>query len=356
MGFTEAARQFLESRAILADNGRNLRIVAPRTYEDYEQEIHMATQFFGELRLDQIEPHHFRSYQQMRASGEGFVRRMGGKRKGFELKATTCGAAKINDELELVKRVMVEAGAWTAQHVARYRKLQEPASDIPRALSRIEQEHFLGTAARNPEWNRIYWYSLVARATTFSSDEMRTIRQGDINFAFQILRVNNNHGKNNYRRREIPIADPDCMWALERLVEYSRSQVGDHPSYYLFPKSTVRGRYNGLEPTGRHGCLRPLFEEVRDYAGLGWFRLNGWRHTAITNLAEEGVPIAVIMSLAGHISPKMTAHYTHISEQAQRLHLGRAYANRQLPRPELPEKKPPVSIIAQRLQQQRGYA
>jgi hypothetical protein len=35
-------------------------------------------------------------------------------------------------------------------------------------------------------------------------------------------------------------------------------------------------------------------------------------------MAEGGVPIAVIMAKAGHISPKMTQHYTQISAQMQR--------------------------------------
>ena len=82
MGFFEAADSFLESRRTI-DEGGYIRYVAKRTFEDYECMIHMAGQFFGKLRLNQIEPYHFRSYQRMRATGEGFVRRIGGKRKGF---------------------------------------------------------------------------------------------------------------------------------------------------------------------------------------------------------------------------------------------------------------------------------
>ena len=78
---------------------------------------------------------------------------------------------------------------------------------------------------------------------------------------------------------------------------------------------------------------------VRDAAGLTWFNLNGWRHTAITRMAEAGIPIATIMARAGHCSPKMTAHYTHISMQAGPLAMqGMTHSRGPTPRP--PERPP----------------
>lgn len=299
--------------------GNRVQYRAQRTLEDWKQQATMACQFFGELRLDEIKPHHFSSYQMLRASGEGFTRRVGGTRKGWKEVPTACGPAKINDELAFVRRVMEEAMAWTPVHKLRYHELQEPDNYIPKALSPAEQQHWLTTARADTDTHVIWWYGLVALDTTFSSDEMRTIRQGEVNFAQQILAVNRKFGKNAYRRREIPIEDPDCMWALEQLVRRSIDLVGRSPAHYLFPKRVVRGQYNPLEPTGRHGCLRPLHDLVRERSGLEWFSMNCWRHTAITRMAEQGVPIASIMARAGHISPKMTGHYTHISEQAQRL-------------------------------------
>jgi integrase len=58
--------------------------------------------------------------------------------------------------------------------------------------------------------------------------------------------------------------------------------------------------------------------EVRTASGLTWFRQYDCRHTAITRLAEAGVPVDVIMSRAGHVSEKMRRHYTHISQSSQR--------------------------------------
>jgi len=74
---------------------------------------------------------------------------------------------------------------------------------------------------------------------------------------------------------------------------------------------------------------------------------NGWRHTAFTRWAEAGIPIATMMARGGHCSPKMTAHYTHISMQAERL------AMESMDRG---HKKGPISIEAIRTRKAlRGY-
>lgn len=64
--------------------------------------------------------------------------------------------------------------------------------------------------------------------------------------------------------------------------------------------------------------LKKLWNELRSVTGLTWFRPYDTRHTAITRMAERGMPIALIMARAGHVSARMSEHYTHISLSAQR--------------------------------------
>jgi len=330
MSFAEASASFLSSRATIQAHGR-IRYVAPRTYTAYGEDIRMLRVFFGELRLDAIHAGHIRSYQQARAMGDGFTRRMGGRQNAREV-PTIAGAPKINNELGLLKRIMMLAQAWTPQLEANYLRLQEPESDMPKALSPAEQDHFLEKAAGNPDWNVIWWYSLVVLCTTFSSDEMRTLRQGDINLTHQMISVNPKHGKNTYRRREVTINDGACMFALERLIERSVRLGGRGPERFLFPLCLARGHYDGEQHTSRSG-LRKDFEAVRDAAGVPWFCLNGLRHTAITRMAEAGVYWPTIQKRAGHVTAKMTWHYVHISEQVERAAMKGFH-----------EKKPVVSI------------
>jgi hypothetical protein len=48
------------------------------------------------------------------------------------------------------------------------------------------------------------------------------------------------------------------------------------------------------------------------------FRFHDLRHHAITELAESTASDQTIMSIAGHISPKMLRHYSHIRLKAKR--------------------------------------
>ena len=53
-------------------------------------------------------------------------------------------------------------------------------------------------------------------------------------------------------------------------------------------------------------------------AGLPWVRFHDLRHTAITRAREQGVDIAIVKSLAGHMNARMTEYYTHIGTTARR--------------------------------------
>jgi len=83
------------------------------------------------------------------------------------------------------------------------------------------------------------------------------------------------------------------------------------------------GEFDPEKPMSESGIKVP-WNEVRAQSGLTWFRQYDCRHTAITRLAEEGVPTDIIMARAGHISEKMRRHYTHISQSAQRKWIERA--------------------------------
>ena len=51
---------------------------------------------------------------------------------------------------------------------------------------------------------------------------------------------------------------------------------------------------------------------------LADLRFHALRHHAITELAESQASDSTIMSIAGHVSPKMLAHYSHIRIEAKR--------------------------------------
>src|SRR6185437_9799651 len=89
------------------------------------------------------------------------------------------------------------------------------------------------------------------------------------------------------------------------------------PEHYLMPFRPKLGIWDLLRPMSDSG-VRRSWDQVRKAAGVPCLRIHDLRHTAITRLAEAGVPIPVILSMAGHISQRMQQHYTAVSDEAKR--------------------------------------
>jgi integrase len=254
MTFREAAMNFMQGIEAPVPHDK-ARYKSFRTVRDYRQKIKALDKFFGELTLQEIHLGNYRSYQKARLLNSD------------EKWAHQAGATKTNAELGLLERFMRLAGAWTPELERYYNRLVEDEPEIPRALEPDEQEYFLEIAQTKPEWQIVHWYSLLALHTGFSTDELRTIRQGDVNLRFQILAVNRRIGKNKFRRREIPLIDSRCMWALERLMERAHELAGRSPELYLFPFRVRRNHFDGLHHMSETG-IRKQFEETREAANL----------------------------------------------------------------------------------------
>ena len=61
---------------------------------------------------------------------------------------------------------------------------------------------------------------------------------------------------------------------------------------------------------------RTAWRSMRKAAGLNDVRFHDGRHTAITTLAEKGLPDWVIQAQVGHVAPEMMKTYSHIRRQA----------------------------------------
>jgi integrase len=331
--FEEAANLYLQMRTLDVPGRRGDRriggILEQNTEISYAQYCASLSLFFAGMRLSKIHSGNLREYQKARLSGaKPFVRyrrpqdakpRRMGSVELAPLGKTPCPAQpkKVNQELCLLKMILERAGLWTDQLDKEYEPLLEPQREIPRALTPEEQHHWLATAASRAEWEVVYWYSILAIDTLMSTDELRGLRLGDCNLLHRTVTVQ--RGKCRSRARTIQLANADVLWALEKLLERAEAAGARDYQHYLFPFRTG-GRYGQWEvtrPMTVSGLKRP-WSAVRAASGLTWFRPYDPRHTGITRLAEAGVPIAVIKDRAGHITDKMSAHYTHVSESVQR--------------------------------------
>jgi len=292
--FAEAADVWLNSRTM--SPGSRARYISPRTLMDLLQYIRALNRKFGTVPLNNIDIGLLREYQRERAE--------------------TCGANKINQEVGTLVRIMKRAGVWSQQLEQCYERLQPEQADVARAMTPEEQKMFLGAVSSRAEWQLVYWYSLLALATSASNCEMRGIRLGDINLYSKTLHIRREHAKNRYRIRTIPMHD-EAVWAVTRLIERARSLGAVSPHHHLMPFRVSPIRWDLDRPMSNSG-IRKAWEAVRQAAGVPWLRIHDLRHTAITRMAEAGVPIPVILSMAGHISTRMQQHYTSVSDFAKR--------------------------------------
>jgi integrase len=294
MTFHEAAEKWINSRTM--SPGSRARYISPRTLNDLQQYIRALNRKFAAVPLEQIHIGLLRDYQHERSQ--------------------SCGANKINQELGTLLRIMKRAHAWSPHHEECYERLQHDEPDIPRAMSPEEQKLFLDVASSREEWNFVYYYALLALATSASNCEMRGLHVCDVNLHTKILYIRREHAKNRYRIRTIPMHD-EAVWAATRLIERAQSLGAIAPDHYLMPFRSAPHQFDPTRPMSNSG-MRKQRQAVRKAADVRWLRVHDLRHTAITRMAEAGVPIPVMLSMAGHISTRMQQHYTSISQFAKR--------------------------------------
>lgn len=347
--FPDAAEKWINSRTIGTGHGR-ARYIAPGTIKSYREYITALNRFFNELILKEIHVGHLREYQLMRSSGrlgvdpEIVIQRCAKQRRLTveQLKAepaiwlwveSKIAAArvevnpnKVNQEIFTLITILRRAHLWSEDMEEEFEHLQTEEQDIPRALDPEQQDHFLQTAGSRIEWRKVHLYATMAFRATATNCEMRHLRLCHAFDVTGIIQIQARTAKNRYRIRTIPLP-PDAQWALQELLADARDLGSTQPQHHLFPFRIARNHFDPSQPMSNSGLKKP-WDEVRKAAGLPDFRIHDCRHTAITRLAEAGTPIAVIMSMSGHISAKMIRHYTQISEQAQRMAVNAAYEGR----------------------------
>ncbi len=339
LSFDEAANLWLQTRLSMPQDGHvSPRYIRKATEKDFRGGLRTLGLFFSGRKLADIKPRDLTEYQHLRSRGAApFIRPQRCNAK--ELGPSPVGPRVVNKELDILIRLLKRAGCWTHLFEHTYEKLLVKESELPRALTPEEQERWLRICTLQPRWATVYWYSLLAFDTSMSTNELRALRLGDINLQQQVISVSPDGAKNRYRMRTIALISAEAQWATGKLIARAKALGANSPLHYLFPSRLVRNHFDPAHSMSETG-LRKAWDEVRLAAKLPGFRPYDTRHTAITRMAEEGIRIAVIMKRAGHVSARMTDHYTHISEQAERRDFDRVRG----PRKPLPPREPPVAL------------
>lgn len=325
MLFSDAADLYIDLRTLPTTRGRYIRAT---TEYNYRQNVKSLSLFFGPMKLSDIKWWNLKAYQLARLNGtEPFIRyrrpqdakpRRVGK---LELPAkgkTSCPTKPehVNQELGLLGCILRRAGAWTGEMDENYEELTPNFREIPPALTQEQQQLWLNVCRMNSRWSFILHYSLVAFDLTTSTNEMRSLRLGDINLHHGTINIPPEGTKVAPRNRTLTLDSADVIWAVQKLLERAGAHGAKDALHYLFPWSQ-RSEFDPSRPMSNSG-LKKLWGEVQAATSLPHFTPRDTRHTGITRMAEMGYPIPVIMARAGHMSPRMSQHYTQVSLAAQR--------------------------------------
>jgi integrase len=115
-----------------------------------------------------------------------------------------------------------------------------------------------------------------------------------------------------------------CKIALTNLHEKAKAIGAADPNHYVFPR---HGKNQKIDPTQPMVTWRTAWRSIRRkaarndagdviYPNLERVRFHDGRHTAITTLAEKGLPDWVIQAQVGHVDPQMMKTYSHIRRRA----------------------------------------
>jgi integrase len=158
----------------------------------------------------------------------------------------------------------------------------------------------------------------LALNTALRKNEIRTLRWSQIDFEKRTLTVGRTKTDGGSGRL-IPLNQP----AFEALVKWAGCLVQSHSEDYVFPACEAAGierehpDKERIDPTKPIKSWRSAWRAALKRSGLQ-IRFHDLRHTCITKLAESQASEHTLMAIAGHVSPKMLEHYSHIRMEAKR--------------------------------------
>jgi integrase len=211
-----------------------------------------------------------------------------------QIRATTCKAATVNHETQLLGHMFKRAIAWG-------KALENPAAHLRplrvnnrrlRYLSHEEIGRLLSAAdeALSP-------VLIAALHTGLRRGELFQLTWQDVDFKLSVIRAV--HTKNG-ERREIPMTD-----TLRATMQHlPRRLASDH----VFPGKTEHGLVD----------IRKRFHRALQEASIEGFVFHDLQHTFASHLVMAGVDLLTVKEFLGHKDIKMTLRYAHLAPDYKR--------------------------------------
>jgi integrase len=189
---------------------------------------------------------------------------------------------------------------------------QEERQDVGKALSSEEEQRLLEATCKKKRWQLGGTIIRIALLTAMRSGEIARLKWDRIDLAKRLITV----GKAKSRKgtnRQIPMND-DLFALLSMHHDWFVQKFGEpKPEHFLFPF----GKPQPTDPTRCTTSSKTVWGSIRKAAQVSC-RLHDLRHTALTKMAEAGVPESTMLALAGHMSRAMLERYSHIRMAAKR--------------------------------------
>jgi integrase len=257
-----------------------------RTYDDDVRITAILCDFFNGMTIDEITPAMVEKYKQHRSAGKTRLE-------------TLRRPATVNRELSILSRIFtlaVDAGELENNPCRRVKNLRMD-NERSRYLSKDEEKRLMA-ALEGQEWLKNI--VVMALHTGMRRGEIFNLQWFDVDFTRDVIQVRQTKtGKN----RIVPM-NKTVSQMLERLPKASG---------YVFPSPKTGGRMVDLK--GR-------FMSALSTAKIKDFRFHDLRHTAATRMGDKGADAFTLASILGHSDIRMTARYTHATDEAKHRAVG----------------------------------
>lgn len=324
----EKAAWTVESAAMRWVEQHSARLGSVKAKQNERSLLKQLIAVLGTRKLKTITIDHLKDYQRLRRE--------------------KVGPRAINLELRILCNTLKEANCWRAigEH---YKPLTEPESDVGQSLTVSQLDLLERTAAERDSWLVALCAELLCSSTGMRGIELKRLQLNAVDLKNRRIHICRKATKTNAGQRLIEL-NAIATAAATRL--YARAQLlgAAELTHYLLPadlsrhtqKSDPLKGKRGFDVTMHQASWRTAWRNLREATAKAiedtaigehrdltseeqraillfrTLRFHNLRHTFITMMAERGIPLPVTMAMVGHLSPAMTRHYTHISNNAAR--------------------------------------
>ncbi len=262
----------------------------PNTVRFFKNASRSLKIFFGNTRIDRIDPAAVEKFKQWRGGQKTRPRSQGKRKKASgKWKPKELSPATINRELALLKiffNYFIRKDMLQKNPVSRVKLFKEDNGHV-RVVSRDEERLYLKEASQP-----LFDFASVMIDTGMRPSEISAIHTKDLFLEQGYVYIP--EGKTKAAKRRIPLTTR----ALKILGDRYRIVK----SGYLFVSEETNAPLTTLK-TSHAGAIRR--------SKLSHFRLYDLRHTFATRFLESGGDLVTLQAILGHSSINMVTRYAH---------------------------------------------